>query len=117
MVQSRQAEEKIRAILTFPGCWLLEEDETMDTRDGGEQQVESMGQRAELRSYLLSRTVTLLLSLLHSPGRLGGGGAAGHLSSLHKPGSQGVAEQDQTEFKSMDGAREIYLWVHWVKFS
>ena len=99
MVQSRQAEEKIRAILTFPGCWLLEEDETMDTRDGGEQQVESMGQRAELRSYLLSRTVT------------------GHLSSLHKPGSQGVAEQDQTEFKSMDGAREIYLWVHWVKFS
>ena len=36
-----QAKEKIRAIFTFPGGWLIEEeegDETMDTRDGGREQ-------------------------------------------------------------------------------
>lgn len=40
MVQSRQAEEKIRAVLTFPGGWLMEEeqgDDTMDTREVGEE--------------------------------------------------------------------------------
>ena len=36
-----QAKEKIRAIFTFPGGWLIEEEEgdkTMDTRDGGREQ-------------------------------------------------------------------------------
>ena len=52
MVQSRQAEEKIRAFLTFPCVWLIKEekgDETMDTRDGGEEQLERLGRmsRAE----------------------------------------------------------------------
>ena len=32
MVQSRQAEEKIRAILTFPGGWLIEEEEGDEMR-------------------------------------------------------------------------------------
>jgi len=74
MVQSRQAEEKIRAVLTFPGGWLMEEaqgDDTMDTREVGEEQVERMEQMMELRSSLLPRTVTLLHSLLHSTGQYG----------------------------------------------
>ena len=56
MVQSRQAEEKIRAMLTFAGGWLMEEeqgDDTMDTREVGEQQVERTEQMVELRSSLL----------------------------------------------------------------
>jgi nuclear pore complex protein Nup107 len=74
MVQSRQAEEKIRAMLTFAGGWLMEEeqgDDTMDTREVGEQQVERTEQMVELRSSLLPRTVTLLHSLLHSTGQYG----------------------------------------------
>ena len=39
--------------------------------DGGKKQVERMGQMAELRSSLLSRTVTLLHSLLHSTAQFG----------------------------------------------
>jgi len=72
MVQSRQAEEKIRAILTFPGGWLMEEEQgedTMDTREVGGEQLERLEQLSELRSTLLPRTVTLLHSLLHSTGQ------------------------------------------------
>jgi len=74
MVQSRQAEEKIRAILTFPGGWLMEEeegDETMDTREVGDDETERVEQMTELRSKLLPRTVTLLHSLLHSTAQFG----------------------------------------------
>jgi len=72
MVQSRQAEEKIRAVLTFPGGWLIEEEEgedTMDTRESGEEQINRMEQMSELRRSLLPRMVTLLHSLLHSTGQ------------------------------------------------
>merc|ERR1712013_217424 len=58
MVQSRQAEEKIRAVLTFPGGWLIEEEE-----------INRMEQMSELRRSLLPRMVTLLHSLLHSTGQ------------------------------------------------
>ena len=63
---------KGRAILTFPGGWLMEEeqaDDTMDTREVGEELMERLGQLSELRSTLLPRTVTLLHSLLHSTGQ------------------------------------------------
>ena len=48
-----QAKEEIRAIFTFPGGWLIEEEEEnepMDTRDGVKEQVERMRQVAELRA-------------------------------------------------------------------
>ena len=69
--QSRQTEEKLRAVLTFPGGWLLleerEDEDTMDMRDGGEQ--ERMLELSELRKQLVPRTVTLLHTLLHTTGQ------------------------------------------------
>jgi len=68
MVQSRQAEDKLRAVLSFPGGWLIEEDEdesSMDVQEDDEN-AERLEQLSELRVTLIPRTVTLLHSLLHS---------------------------------------------------
>jgi len=72
MVQSRQAEEKITAVLTFPGGWLTEEDqndETMDTGEEGEEEADRLQQLEKLRKMIIPRTVLLLHSLLHSTGQ------------------------------------------------
>lgn len=71
-VQSRQAEDRLRALLTFPGGWLLEqeEEEGEDTMDTREQEEEARSQElASLRRQLLPRSVLLLHSLLHSTGQ------------------------------------------------
>jgi len=71
MVQSRQGEDKIRAVLTFPGGWLVDEDavgdETMDTKEESEDQRQE--ELCSLRRLVLPRTVILLHSLLHSTGQ------------------------------------------------
>ena len=67
-VQSRQAEEKIRAVITFPGGWLLleeQEEEGMEQEEVGAR----AGELSALREVVLPRTVTLLHSLLHSTGQ------------------------------------------------
>ena len=72
VVQSRQAEERIRAVLVFPGGWLVEdereEDETMEV-EGFSTDQEREAELASLRRLLVPRTVTLLHSLLHSTGQ------------------------------------------------
>ena len=63
MFQSRQAEEKIRALLTFPCGWLKEEVEAEDTMDNSEvreEQVDRMEQMPALRSFLPPHRVTVL---------------------------------------------------------
>ena len=76
-VQSRQAEERIRGLLEFPGGWLLEEEEEVgeDTMEVGEVGGAVEEGRAEelncLRRLVLPRTVLLLHSLLHSTGQYG----------------------------------------------
>ena len=72
LLQSRQTEEKLRAVLTFPGGWLLqdreeEDEETMEVREAGEE--ERLLELGELRRQLVPRTVTLLHSLLHTTGQ------------------------------------------------
>ena len=64
MVQARQAEEKLRAVITFPGGWLLQEEEEEVEMEGEEK--ERAGELAQLRNTLLPRAVTLLHSVLHS---------------------------------------------------
>ena len=60
MVQSRQTEEKLMNVLSFPGGWLLQEDE----------EAEEEPELGRLREELLPRTVLLLLhSLLHNTGQ------------------------------------------------
>merc|ERR1712192_276142 len=73
VVQSRQAEERIRAVLAFPGGWLVEEereeqDVTMEV-EGSSADQEREAELASLRRLLVPRTVTLLHSLLHSTGQ------------------------------------------------
>jgi len=72
VVQSRQAEERIRAVLVFPGGWLVEdereEDVTMEV-EGFSTDQEREAELASLRRLLVPRTVTLLHSLLHSTGQ------------------------------------------------
>jgi len=73
LIQSRQTEEKLRAVLTFPGGWLVqereeeEEEETMDVRESEEE--ERLREMSGLRSLLVPRTVTLLHTLLHTTGQ------------------------------------------------
>jgi nuclear pore complex protein Nup107 len=72
VVQSRQAEERIRAVLAFPGGWLVEEeagDDTMETADGDGEDGGRAGEMTALRRELLPRAVSLLHSLLHSTGQ------------------------------------------------
>jgi len=58
-VQARQAEEKIRAVLAFPGGWLLTQEE--GDGEGGRQE-----QLSSLRQELVPRCVLMLHSVLHS---------------------------------------------------
>ena len=71
VVQSRQAEERIRAVLAFPGGWLVEdereEDVAMEVEGFSDQEREA--ELVALRRLLVPRTVTLLHSLLHSTGQ------------------------------------------------
>ena len=72
VVQSRQAEERIRAVLSFPGGWLVEEEREEDTTmdvEGFSADQEREAELASLRRLLVPRTVTLLHSLLHSTGQ------------------------------------------------
>jgi len=74
MIQSRQTEERLRAVLTFPGGWLVEDDQdedenTMDTGDVDSEDTERKNQLIELRKLLVPRSVTLLHSLLHTTGQ------------------------------------------------
>ena len=70
LVQSRQTEEKLKAVLTFPGGWLVQEredEDTMDVREDTEE--ERLVELSSLRKTLVPRTVTLLHTLLHSTGQ------------------------------------------------
>merc|ERR1712107_964084 len=66
VVQSRQAEERIRAVLTFPGGWLVEEEREQDMTMEVEGEPADQERDAELismRRLLIPRLVTLLDSL------------------------------------------------------
>ena len=72
VVQSRQAEERIRAVLAFPGGWLVEEEREQDMTmevEGEPVDQERDAELISLRRLLIPRMVTLLHSLLHSTGQ------------------------------------------------
>ena len=70
LIQSRQTEEKLKAVLTFPGGWLVQEREDEDRMDMREEtDEERLLELSGLRKMLVPRTVTLLHRLLHTTGQ------------------------------------------------
>jgi len=70
LIQSRQTEEKLKAVLTFPGGWLVQEREDEDRMDMREEtDEERLVELSGLRKMLVPRTVTLLHRLLHTTGQ------------------------------------------------
>ena len=59
----------MRAVITFPGGWLLLEEQEEDGMEQEEELSSRAGELSSLREVVLPRTVTLLHSLLHSTGQ------------------------------------------------
>ena len=98
--QSRQTEDKLRAVLTYPGGWLLveerDDEDTMDVRESGEE--ERMAEMSELRRQLVPRTVTLLHTLLHTTGQFSKSiGLADLVASEQHFLYSAFSQQDMTE--------------------
>jgi len=73
VIQSRQAEEKLKVVLNFPGGWLTDlQDKECDAMDDDVMETEHAKRKEEmdnLRSEILPQTVLLLHSVLHNTGQ------------------------------------------------
>jgi len=69
LIQSRQAEQKLKEILNFPGGWLLDEDSINDEEMIDEDESKRKDEMASLRGELIPKTFLLLHSVLHNTGQ------------------------------------------------
>jgi len=70
LIQSRQAEEKLKQVLQFAGGWLLEA-QNVDDDEGmmDEEQAKRQSEMSALRTELIPQTFLLLHSVLHNTGQ------------------------------------------------
>jgi len=71
LIQAGKTEAKLREVLTFPGGWLLDDDnqDSDETEMLDEVEDERRRELVSLRKQLLPQTVSLLHSLLHNTGQ------------------------------------------------
>jgi len=69
LIQSRQAEEKLKEVLNFPGGWLIDQDPSSSEEMMDVEESKRLDEMSSLRGELIPQTFLLLHSVLHNTGQ------------------------------------------------